>query len=161
MTGEGEACGLRPDGSYYLIGEAQRAEFDTQGYVHLPGVLTEEEMREVVDPVSGARAGVARGWRRRERRLAGGAPARPHTPCTREPPTHPQVYQLFMERKIEVPGKDLCDMSGERALRAGGGGRCAQLAPRPCPHPHPPAHARTPLHHTRRKGTLPRRVHGV
>ena len=67
LQGGGGASGLRPDGSY-TVSAADRAAFQEQGYVHLPGVLSEEEMSAVVDPVCAAvcrqHLTAARRWRR-------------------------------------------------------------------------------------------------
>lgn len=62
---------LRADG-YYEIDEAERATFLDQGFVHLPGVLSEAEIAAIE-----------------------------------------VVYDQFLRRQIEVPGKDYCDMAGD------------------------------------------------
>ncbi len=62
----------RRHGDRYEVTEEERARFHTDGYVHLRGVLSEEELTEIE-----------------------------------------VVYTRFLEGAIEVPGKDLCDMTGE------------------------------------------------
>jgi len=78
-------------------------------YVHLPAVLTEDELCAVIDPV-------------RLPAQAQHPPARPSTPSCAPlarrqralRSQREQVYDAFLARKIEVPGKDLCDMSGAK-----------------------------------------------
>ncbi|KAK9845351.1 hypothetical protein WJX81_004128 [Elliptochloris bilobata] len=61
-------------GNSYCVSEQDRRLFHERGYVHLPAVLTEEELAQEIDP----------------------------------------VYDAFLAGKIDVPGKDLCDMSGAK-----------------------------------------------
>jgi hypothetical protein len=60
----------------YEIDDADREAFARQGFVHLPGVLTEAEVAELE-----------------------------------------VVYDRFLRREIEVPGKDYCDMAGDYGRR--------------------------------------------
>jgi len=62
---------LRPDGCYEIDDDDRRT-FEEQGFVHLRGVLTEDEVAELE-----------------------------------------AVYDRFLRREIEVPGKDYCDMAGD------------------------------------------------
>ena len=62
---------LRKDG-YYEITDEDRDTFARQGFVHLPGVVTDEEIAELE-----------------------------------------VVYDKFLRREIDVPGKDYCDMAGD------------------------------------------------
>lgn len=62
----------RISGDHYTVDDDERLHFHTRGYVHLPGLLTEEEV-----------AGLE------------------------------TVYDRFLRREIEVPGKDYCDMAGD------------------------------------------------
>lgn len=62
---------LTADGRY-LVDDDDRAAFATDGHVHLPGLLTEEEIVAIE-----------------------------------------VVYDRFLRREIEVPGKDYCDMAGD------------------------------------------------
>jgi phytanoyl-CoA hydroxylase len=62
---------LRDDGRYE-VDDADRAAFAEQGFVHLPGILTDVEVTELE-----------------------------------------VVYDRFLRREIEVPGKDYCDMAGD------------------------------------------------
>ena len=62
----------RRDGPNYRVSEEERARFRRDGYVHLEGVLSDEEL-----------AGIS------------------------------ATYDRFLRREIHVPGKDLCDMSGD------------------------------------------------
>jgi hypothetical protein len=66
---------LGADGRYE-IDDADREAFARQGFVHLPGVLTEAEVAEIE-----------------------------------------VVYDRFLRREIEVPGKDYCDMAGDYGRR--------------------------------------------
>jgi len=59
-------------GPRYAVSDEERARFRRDGYVHLSGVLSDEEL-----------AGIE------------------------------AVYARFLRREIAVPGKDLCDMSGD------------------------------------------------
>lgn len=65
-------AGSRRDGPRYRVSDEEVERFRCDGYVHLAGVLSDEEL-----------AGVA------------------------------AVYERFLRREIAVPGKDLCDMSGD------------------------------------------------
>jgi len=56
----------------YAVGDAERDHFHTHGFVHLPALLSEDEV-----------AGLE------------------------------TVYERFLRREIEVPGKDYCDMAGD------------------------------------------------
>ena len=62
----------RLSGDTYAVTEDERTHFRARGYVHLPGLLTEEEVAELE-----------------------------------------AVYEQFLRREIEVPGKDFCDMAGD------------------------------------------------
>ena len=62
----------RRDGPNYRVSEEECARFRRDGYVHLEGVLSDEEL-----------AGIS------------------------------ATYDRFLRREIHVPGKDLCDMSGD------------------------------------------------
>ncbi len=62
----------RIDGDTYRVTASEQTDFATNGYVHLPGLLTSEE----VDAVE-------------------------------------VVYDQFLRREIDVPGKDYCDMAGD------------------------------------------------
>ncbi len=66
---------LRPDG-LYEIDDVDRKTFAGDGFVHLAGVLTEDEVAEIE-----------------------------------------AVYDRFLRREIEVPGKDYCDMAGDYGRR--------------------------------------------
>jgi hypothetical protein len=59
-------------GDEYLLSPQAIADFHKLGYIHVKGVLTEQELRDIEE-----------------------------------------VYMRFMRREIPVPGKDLCDMSGD------------------------------------------------
>lgn len=56
----------------YIVSDQERERFRRDGYVHLVGLLTEDEVAEIV-----------------------------------------VVYDRFLRREIEVPGKDYCDMAGD------------------------------------------------
>jgi len=62
----------RRDGAQYHVSEEERQRFHRDGYVHLAGVVSDEELAELS-----------------------------------------AVYERFLTREIEVPGRDLCDMSGD------------------------------------------------
>jgi phytanoyl-CoA hydroxylase len=62
----------RLEGDRYVVSDAEREAFHRQGYVHLHGLLTGDEVDELAD-----------------------------------------VYDRFLRREIEVPGKDYCDMAGD------------------------------------------------
>ena len=62
----------RIDGDHYTITQEEKDHFTTQGYVHLRGLLTQEEVDELE-----------------------------------------VVYDQFLRREIDVPGKDYCDMAGD------------------------------------------------
>ncbi|MFT5289077.1 MAG: phytanoyl-CoA hydroxylase, partial [Planctomycetota bacterium] len=62
----------RKEGDRYEVLPEERRRFETDGYVHLEGVVSETELRGIE-----------------------------------------AIYQRFLVRDIEVPGKDFCDMSGE------------------------------------------------
>ena len=62
----------RIDGHGYRVSDEERAHFREHGYVHLRGVLSDEEVAGLED-----------------------------------------VYDRFLRREIEVPGKDYCDMAGD------------------------------------------------
>jgi phytanoyl-CoA hydroxylase len=62
----------RRQGDRYEVTEEERARFHADGYVHLHGILSEQELAEIES-----------------------------------------VYARFLAGEIEVPGKDLCDMTGE------------------------------------------------
>ena len=64
--------GNRIDGDIYRVTDEERNRFHTDGYVHLQGLLTNEEVDELST-----------------------------------------VYDQFLRREIEVPGKDYCDMAGD------------------------------------------------
>jgi phytanoyl-CoA hydroxylase len=66
----------RLDGDRYRVADAERAAFHTNGFVHLPGLLTVDEVDELAE-----------------------------------------VYDRFLRREIEVPGKDYCDMAGDYGRR--------------------------------------------
>ena len=75
MTGDDRRRGDR-----YLVTDDDRAAFERDGYVHLPGVLSEEEVAAIEE-----------------------------------------VYDRFLRREIDVPGKDLNDMtSGEHGTDPSG-----------------------------------------
>lgn len=59
-------------GDDYLVTDEQRRQFVEQGYAHLPGLLSEDEVADLE-----------------------------------------VVYDRFLRREIEVPGKDYCDMAGD------------------------------------------------
>lgn len=60
------------NGDRYEVTDEERAQFSTQGYVHLQGVLTEAEVADLA-----------------------------------------VTYDRFLDRSIEVAGKDYCDMAGD------------------------------------------------
>jgi len=62
----------RRDGSFYRVSEEEKERFRRDGFVHLRGVLSDDELADIA-----------------------------------------ATYERFLERKIPVPGKDLCDMSGD------------------------------------------------
>jgi phytanoyl-CoA hydroxylase len=62
---------LRDDGRYE-VDDADRMTFAREGFVHLPGILTDDELASLEE-----------------------------------------VYDRFLRREIEVPGKDYCDMAGD------------------------------------------------
>lgn len=62
----------RRDGPRYHVSEEEKQRFRRDGYVHLRGVLSEEELATIE-----------------------------------------ATYDRFLKREIAVPGKDLCDMSGD------------------------------------------------
>ena len=62
----------RREGPRYRVSEDEQERFRRDGYVHLRGVLSDEELAEIA-----------------------------------------AVYERFLRREIAVPGKDLCDMSGD------------------------------------------------
>ncbi len=62
----------RIDGDDYRVTDDEREHFRTRGYVHLRGLLREDEVAELEE-----------------------------------------VYDRFVRREIEVPGKDYCDMAGD------------------------------------------------
>jgi phytanoyl-CoA hydroxylase len=62
----------RRDGPNYRVSTEERARFERDGFVHLEGVLSEEELAAIEAD-----------------------------------------YDRFLRREIAVPGKDLCDMSGD------------------------------------------------
>lgn len=62
----------RIDGDSYEVTEQEKEHFESQGYVHLSGLLTEDEVAALE-----------------------------------------LVYDRFLQREIEVPGKDYCDMAGD------------------------------------------------
>lgn len=66
--------GRRRDGARYRVSAEEKERFQRDGYVHLCGVLSDEELAEIE-----------------------------------------AVYARFLRREISVPGKDLCDMSGDYA----------------------------------------------
>jgi phytanoyl-CoA hydroxylase len=66
----------RRQGGHYAVSPEELERFRRDGYVHLEGVLAEEEL-----------AGIE------------------------------EVYQRFLRREIEVPGRDFCDMSGDYTRR--------------------------------------------
>uniref|UniRef100_A0A383V930 Fe2OG dioxygenase domain-containing protein n=1 Tax=Tetradesmus obliquus TaxID=3088 RepID=A0A383V930_TETOB len=59
-------------GDSYTVSNADKKCFEDNGFVLLKQVVTEQEMKDVIEP----------------------------------------VYMKFINREVEVPGKDLCDMSG-------------------------------------------------
>ncbi|HVS09569.1 MAG TPA: phytanoyl-CoA dioxygenase family protein, partial [Planctomycetota bacterium] len=63
-------------GARYAVSPEEVERFRRDGYVHLEGVLAEEEL-----------AGIE------------------------------EVYERFLRREIDVPGKDFCDMSGDYTRR--------------------------------------------
>jgi ectoine hydroxylase-related dioxygenase (phytanoyl-CoA dioxygenase family) len=64
----------RREGPSYRVSAEEQERFQRDGYVHLRGVLSDEELAEIE-----------------------------------------AVYARFLRREITVPGKDLCDMSGDYA----------------------------------------------
>lgn len=64
----------RRDGPSYRVAAAERERFRRDGYVHLEGVLADDELAEIE-----------------------------------------ATYERFLKREIAVPGRDLCDMSGDYA----------------------------------------------
>ncbi len=62
----------RRDGPRYRLSEEEKERFRRDGYVHLRGVLSDEELAAIA-----------------------------------------ATYDRFLKREIPVPGKDLCDMSGD------------------------------------------------
>jgi len=62
----------RRDGPRYRVSDEEKERFRRDGYVHLRGVLSDDELSEIA-----------------------------------------AVYERFLRREITVPGKDLCDMSGD------------------------------------------------
>lgn len=66
----------RIDGDRYHVSDDERVAFERDGYVHLRGLLTEQEVAELES-----------------------------------------VYDRFLRREIEVPGKDYCDMAGDYGRR--------------------------------------------
>ncbi len=66
----------RLDGDRYAVADTERERFRTDGYVHLPGLLTAAEVDELSE-----------------------------------------VYDRFLRREIDVPGKDYCDMAGDYGRR--------------------------------------------
>lgn len=66
------AMSERIDGDTYLVTNDERERFHRDGYVHLAGLLTRDEVDELE-----------------------------------------RVYDQFLRREIEVPGKDFCDMGGD------------------------------------------------
>ena len=64
----------RRQGTRYLVSDEEKERFERDGYVHLRGVLSDEELAPIA-----------------------------------------AVYERFLRREIHVPGKDLCDMSGDYA----------------------------------------------
>jgi phytanoyl-CoA hydroxylase len=68
----GDVMGQLDAGGRYVIDEEDRRRFREDGYVHLAGVLSEDEVAEVE-----------------------------------------VIYDRFLRREIEVPGKDFCDMAGD------------------------------------------------
>jgi ectoine hydroxylase-related dioxygenase (phytanoyl-CoA dioxygenase family) len=64
----------RRDGPRYRVSDEEKERFRRDGYVHLRGVLSDDELAEIA-----------------------------------------AVYERFLRREIPVPGKDLCDMSGDYA----------------------------------------------
>ena len=62
----------RREGASYRVSQEEQERFRRDGYVHLAGVLSEDELLEIE-----------------------------------------AVYERFLRREIPVPGKDLCDMSGD------------------------------------------------
>lgn len=70
-----EISGVR--GQSYIVSNSDKQKFKEQGYVHLPGVMSDEELKQDID----------------------------------------DVYEAFLNGSIKVPGKDLCDMSGNQEGR--------------------------------------------
>lgn len=66
----------RIEGSHYRVSAEEVARFRADGYVHLRGVLREDELAQIED-----------------------------------------VYMQFVDRRIPVPGRDYCDMSGDYTRR--------------------------------------------
>src|SRR5688500_15908417 len=64
--------GRRRDGAHYRVSAEEKERFEREGYVHLRGVLSDEELAEIEAD-----------------------------------------YARFLRREIAVPGKDLCDTSGD------------------------------------------------
>ena len=62
----------RRNGDRYRVSAEEQERFRRDGYVHLAGVLSDDELAEIAE-----------------------------------------VYERFLRREIPVPGKDLCDMSGD------------------------------------------------
>jgi len=62
----------RRDGPHYRVSEEEKERFRRDGYVHLSGVLSDDELAEIE-----------------------------------------ATYDRFLKRELVVPGKDLCDMSGD------------------------------------------------
>ena len=62
----------RISGDTYRVTDDERERFHTDGYVHLTGLLTADEVDELET-----------------------------------------VYDQFLRREIDVPGKDYCDMAGD------------------------------------------------
>jgi len=60
------------EGQRYVVDDVDRRAFESRGFVHLVGVLTDDEVAVLAE-----------------------------------------VYDRFLSRKIEVPGKDYCDMAGD------------------------------------------------
>jgi len=69
-----------PQGRTYTLSSKDKEAYLDEGYIRLPGVLTDEEVQELV-----------------------------------------RVFDAFVEGKMNVPGKDFCDMS--QTVRLGGGGQ--------------------------------------
>jgi len=64
--------GERIDGDHYRVAAEEITRFHEEGYVHLRGLLTSDEVAELAE-----------------------------------------VYDRFLRREIDVPGKDYCDMAGD------------------------------------------------